>query len=334
MKIHQGIRNAVLAAILGAYGTSVTAQVCEAPLECEPNHPIGSAQKLTVTGDPITGKGSVTVNNGRIASVRATVRNADGTFNDFVDVDFYSFYGRLDDTVTIDIDGGIKGAGEGPSVDTILTLFRPGTDFVVKDWINDLPSGPNAVDTGSISRFDARLDNIKLDATGIWVVGVTAYPARLVNGGTIAILDKAPRAVGGASVGAYTLIISGVSLPVMHISIDVKPGSGETAPINPKSKGTIPVAVLGSAEFKVIDVDLASLTFGATGDEKSLRKCIPADRDVNGDGYPDLMCHFGTELMGVDEEYVRGYLKGKMKDGTAFEGNGNLKVVPVKKHEE
>jgi hypothetical protein len=330
MKIHQGIRNAVLAAILCAYGTSASAQVVN---EVEPNHPIGSPQKLTVTGDPIGGKGSVTV-NGRIDSVRATVRNADGTFSDFVDVDFYSFYGRQGDTVTIDIDGGIKTAGAGPSVDTILTLFRPGADFVVKDWINDLPSGPTAVDTGSISRFDARLDNVTLDATGIWIVGVTAYPARLVSGGTINILDKAPRAVGGSSIGAYTLIISGVSLPVMQISIDVKPGSGETAPINPKSKGTISVAVLGSAEFKVIDVNLESLTFGATGDEKSLRKCIPADRDVNGDGHLDLVCHFGTELMNVDEEHVRAKLKGMTKDGTAFEGYGNLKVVPVKKNEE
>lgn len=318
MKIQQGIRTAVLAALLGAFGTGVSAQVNES----EPNHPITSAQQLTVTGDPITGKGSVTV-NGRIASVRATV-----SVNDTVDVDFYSFYGRRGDIVTIDINNGIKGG-----VDTVLTLFSPKTDageYLWKDWINDIP---REID-GTINRFDARLDNVLLDRTGIWTVGVTASPVRLLNGGTISVMAPATRAVGGSSIGSYTLIISGVSLPVMQISIDVKPGSGETAPINPKSKGNIPVAVLGSADFKVIDVDLKSLTFGATGNEKSLRKCIPADRDVNGDGYPDLMCHFGTELMGVNEEYVRGYLKGTMKDGTAFEGNGNMKVVPVKKHEE
>lgn len=326
MKIHQGIRNVVLAAILGAYGMSASAQVAEFESTAggTPNHPIGSAQRLTITGDPLVGKGGVTV--------RGVIGTTTGTM--LLDADFYSFFGREGDVVTINIDGGVKASGGGRSVDTVLTLFRPMTDageYLWKDWINDLPAtDPNAVDRpGSISRFDARLDNVRLDATGIWTVGVSGSPARLLNGGIFS-----DTRLGAMSNGAYTLIISGVSLPAIQISIDVKPGSGETAPINPKSKGTIPVALLGSAAFRVSDVDLESLRFGATGGEKSLRKCIPADRDVNADGYPDLVCHFGTELMGVDEEHVRGYLKGMLKDGTAFEGNGNLKVLPVKKDQD
>ena len=47
----------------------------------------------------------------------------------------------------------------------------------------------------------------------------------------------------------------------MNVDIDVKPGS-DLNPINPMSRGVIPVAILGSDTFNVLDVDVTTLTFG------------------------------------------------------------------------
>jgi hypothetical protein len=136
--------------------------------------------------------------------------------------------------------------------------------------------------------------------------------------------------LNGRSNGDYTLVISGVSSPVLHINIDIKPGNGESAaPMNPKAKGKIPVALLGSRDFSVMDVDTASLTFGHTGDEASLSKCSGRE-DVNDDGTLDLICHFENQLAAFQPTDEEGILKGRLDDGRLFEGRGLLKVVPEK----
>lgn len=51
---------------------------------------------------------------------------------------------------------------------------------------------------------------------------------------------------------------------IAEAAIDIKPGS-DLNPINPGSRGVIPVAVLGSETFDVSTVDITSLTFGPRG---------------------------------------------------------------------
>jgi hypothetical protein len=45
-----------------------------------------------------------------------------------------------------------------------------------------------------------------------------------------------------------------------EVKIDIEPGS-DGNPINPKSRGVIPVAILGSDTFEVADVDVTTLAF-------------------------------------------------------------------------
>ena len=52
-------------------------------------------------------------------------------------------------------------------------------------------------------------------------------------------------------------------------------------------------------------MNTGSLTFGHSGDEKSLAFCDPGGQDVNGDGLPDLVCHFDNQLAALLSARVR-----------------------------
>jgi hypothetical protein len=132
--------------------------------------------------------------------------------------------------------------------------------------------------------------------------------------------------------GSYKLTIKGVKPSLVRINIDVKPGSNALTHMNVKSKATIPVALLSSAQFTPLDVDVTTLTFGAEGNEPSLRKCAKEGEDLNGDGVPDLVCHFETQAAKFTDQHNAAIVKGKTKKdkgAIAFEGNGMLKVHPV-----
>jgi hypothetical protein len=81
--------------------------------------------------------------------------------------------------------------------------------------------------------------------------------------------------------------------------IDIKPGSAEN-PINLRSRGVIPVALLGEASLDVTQLDVDTLRFGRCGfvearpahdlgDTRRTRKHV---EDVNGDGHVDLVTHY------------------------------------------
>ncbi len=102
--------------------------------------------------------------------------------------------------------------------------------------------------------------------------------------------------------------------PAIEVSVDIKPGSCPN-PLNVKSKGVLPVAILGTEEFDVSIIDPASvkLTLNGNGDgevlplrwayedvatpfEGELCDC----HDYNGDGYMDLTLKFKIqELVGT-----------------------------------
>lgn len=305
-------RTAITAAFLAAFGASGLAF---AIYEAEPNDSLATAQRLEI------GSG------GRVEVTAAIGNNPITGVND---LDLYVFEGTVDDLVTINIDGGYKGNVVG-SVDTTIAIFGP--DGRKLDWSDDALS----VDSGSLSTLDSRIDNFRVPATGAYVVGVSSFP-RDFGDYCCNVIDTP-----ATSNGSYTLLISGVTPPappppapaplVMHISIEVKPGTmGASAPINPKSKGNIPVALLGNSQFNVAEVDQQSLRFGPQGTEASPLRCNKGYADVNADGMPDLVCHFDTQTAGFGPSDSRGFVKGSMKeDGRRFEGHAPLKVVPVKR---
>jgi hypothetical protein len=114
---------------------------------------------------------------------------------------------------------------------------------------------------------------------------------------------------------------------VQTVSIDIKPGSDPNS-INPRSRGTIPVAILSTADFDApTEVERASLTFGRTGDEQSLAFCNSSPEDVNLDGMLDLVCHFTTQLTGFQSGDTEGILRGETVGGMPIEGRDAARVV-------
>ena len=291
-------------ALLGASFFAVAAYADD---EIEPNQPIASAESLAIAD----GTGGVTVNG--------VLGNLTGA--PVGDVDFYSFSGQEGDLVTVDIDGGIGGVR---SVDTIVAVFGPAPASTVLRQ-NDDAGFP--LDPGSTTPYDARIDNFRLPATGTYMVGVSSYPRRFTDGGGLTSTS-----LNSYSNGDYTLVISGVTSPILQINIDIKPGKDDSAaPINPKSKGKIPVALLSSPEFNAVTVKINSLRFGPTGSNgASPSSCGRGGEDVNSDGLLDLVCHFDNQRAGFSATDEEGIVKGTTDDGHAFEGRGPLKVVPAK----
>lgn len=303
-------RSTLLAVLVAAPGLALATTH-----ETEPND-VASAQELEIVELTVDGKATTgAVVNGVIGVVNGTKDNGLAKF----DIDFFKFTGKEGDVVTLDIDGGMGGPG---SVDTNIALYSTAVaGYPILMRREDV--GP--VDPGSTSTYDARIVNFRLPYTGVYVVGVSGYNRQLQAGAKVQTESTNYLFTNGD----YTLIVSGVTPPLMQISIDIKPGSTDLPPMNPKSRGKIPVALLGSAEFSVDDVDTETLTFGRTGAEESFSKC-GSPSDVNGDLWPDMVCHFENQsaaFAATDEEAI---LRGSLDDGRDFEGRGWLKVVPAK----
>ena len=84
---------------------------------------------------------------------------------------------------------------------------------------------------------------------------------------------------------------------VQVVDIDIKPGSDPNS-INVKSKGVLPVAILGTAAFDVTQIDPVSVALGWDGDIHRVRDVPPlrwALEDVNGDGFTDFGLKFSME---------------------------------------
>lgn len=220
------------------------------------------------------------------------------------DVDYYSFYAEAGTVVTLNV--------YGTALYTTVAVFDNSNNHQVMRT--------NYGGTGSGSSSVTTIDKIKIPARGYYTIGVVGYPRYFTDGGSVSGTSAAK--------GNYTMAMN-VAMPVVQqINIEVRPGSRGLTPLNPRSKGKIPVALLGDANFNALGVDTSSLTFGALGSENSLSDCGNSVQDLNGDGYPDLLCHFENQSAGFQYGDTEGTVKGKTKNGVAFQGTGVLKVVP------
>jgi hypothetical protein len=82
---------------------------------------------------------------------------------------------------------------------------------------------------------------------------------------------------------------------VIDVDIDIKPGS-DPNPINPGSKGLVPVAILSSDVFDATQVDPPTVSIaGATVARRGKGKLMAHHEDVNADGLLDLLVQVETK---------------------------------------
>ena len=188
-----------------------------------------------------------------------------------------------------------------------------------------------------------RLGNGNLLATagdGVWELDpVTGDPLEQESGGSARFIELLP--VGAEAVELY---------------LDIKPGSCPNS-FNPKSQGKLPVALLGTMDFDVMDIDPASVVIsredgvgGSVG--ITLRPnmtmmasyedvATPFDGDLcdchemGPDGYMDLGFKFSRpELVAALElgslehnTLVELVVSGELLDGTPFEARDCIRIV-------
>jgi len=120
-------------------------------------------------------------------------------------------------------------------------------------------------------------------------------------------------------------------VPDQCVDIDIKPGSDPSSVSCKNTKGSVPVAIFGSANFEVSTINLNSLKLnGEDVDEVHDKLHI---KDLNNDGFDDVVLHL--DKAGVCDatsdatlkDTVDAALTGFTTGGQAFTGIGDIRIV-------
>jgi hypothetical protein len=112
--------------------------------------------------------------------------------------------------------------------------------------------------------------------------------------------------------------------PPREVAIDIKPGSADN-PINPRSAGVVPVAILTTDTFDATTVDPSSVEFGPDGAIEAHRR--GHIEDVDGDGDDDLVLHFNTRDAGIQCGDTSVTLTGQTFSEQEVEGTDAITTV-------
>jgi hypothetical protein len=110
----------------------------------------------------------------------------------------------------------------------------------------------------------------------------------------------------------------------LTVTVDIKPGS-TINPVNPRSHGVIPLAILSDETFDAHTVDPLSVSFGPGGAFEKHGKGHREDVDMDGD--QDLVLHFETQASGLQCGDTSASLTGMTYDGQAISGADSLITV-------
>jgi hypothetical protein len=159
------------------------------------------------------------------------------------------------------------------------------------------------------------------------------------------IETKAVDFSGNESSDARSVTYTIVEQTVVTVMVDIKPGSCKN-PFNLKSKGVVPVVVLGSETVDAARIDPASVRLkgvapvrSVVDDAATLMEPAPASADDAlcdtdmPDGYDDLVLKFDTQQLVAaigdvsDGDLVTLPLIGAMFDGTEIAGDDGITIL-------
>jgi hypothetical protein len=186
------------------------------------------------------------------------------------------------------VTSGVLGAGQ------LLSIDRSTGDATV---------------VGSTGLSDLAALEFALDGTLFAGVGGNS-----ISAGSLVRIDPATGAATLVGPTGYPSLSGLAFVPGLPVQIDIQPGKDPNL-VDPNASQRVGVAILGSEEFDVADVDPATLTFGPAQSSPSGRATI---RDTNDDGFDDLVVRFKLKTSGISSGDEEACLSGETMDGTPF----------------
>jgi len=162
------------------------------------------------------------------------------------------------------------------------------------------------------------------------VAPIETYNLEFQTGDQIIVLAESTPVSQIPSEGyGVTVAETGVITTFIPVAIDIKPDSYLNS-INLNSKGTIPVAILGSHTLNVHQINLISITLAnAPIKLKGNGQPMASYEDVNEDGFTDLVIHVITKELNLTSNDSQANLEGKLFDGTIVKGLDSVRSVRI-----
>lgn len=156
--------------------------------------------------------------------------------------------------------------------------------------------------------------NYRLSATSPCIdAGTNGYVSSMLD------LDDNLRIMDGDFDGNPKVDMGAYEFPVIGVLVDVKPGS-DTNPINMKSKGRTPVAVLATETFDISEINIDMVRFAGAGPVHH------AFEDVDCNGDIDLILQFKTPELNLYSTTTLAILLGQTHGGELLGGSDSVVV--------
>lgn len=117
----------------------------------------------------------------------------------------------------------------------------------------------------------------------------------------------------------------GVPDECVVVGLDIRPGAPSDI-IDPNVPGKIDVAIMGSNDFDVADVDVSTLAFGPAAAPVFLWGGVRVD-DLDSDDFDDLLVYFRLERSGIVDGDGEACVTGERLDGTPFSGCDDITAM-------
>ena len=208
-----------------------------------------------------------------------------------------------------DSSGGVTNGSTSITVNNVAPVLQPITSNLVagKIFVGDtLTIGSIFTDVGTDDTHTGSINWDDTNTSDLGTVVGTASGNHIYN--TPGIYTANLKVTDDDTASGNKSITFEVVSKTKDIVIDWKPGSNPSA-INLSAKGTVPVAILGTADFNVSQIAIGSiraddqkdslLNGGGVGvNVKNNGQYQFSYQDVNTDGFQDLVLHFDTQTLG------------------------------------